>query len=191
MRNLIHRPPGEHSAGSDEVAGFGSASRRQSHTTPDGALRIDLIDGVQYRLTRPVSHRHGHLTEAFRADWGVTDAPVVQVNVSVTFPGKIRAWGIHRFTIDRLFAATGSLRIVCYDGTDRALSAASMSSSWEDEIRASSLFRSVYSTAGRTSVTMKRRSSACPSQLYDHEGPDRWELMWDSAAARKIIPYEW
>ena len=30
-----------------------------------------------------------------------------------------------------------------------------------------------------------------PSQLYDHEGPDRWKLMWDSAAAREIIPYEW
>lgn len=30
-----------------------------------------------------------------------------------------------------------------------------------------------------------------PSQLYDHTGPDRWELPWDSATARKIIPYQW
>jgi hypothetical protein len=53
------------------------------------------------RLARPVSHYHGHLTEAFRMDWGLTDVPVVQVNVTVTFPGRIRAWGIHRFTVDR------------------------------------------------------------------------------------------
>ena len=65
---------------------------------------------------KSVSHHHGHLTEAFRADWGLTDAPVVQVNVTTTFPGRIRAWGIHRLTVDRLFAATGSLCIVCYDG---------------------------------------------------------------------------
>jgi hypothetical protein len=30
-----------------------------------------------------------------------------------------------------------------------------------------------------------------PSQLYDHNGPDRWELPWDSEDARKIIPYRW
>ena len=30
-----------------------------------------------------------------------------------------------------------------------------------------------------------------PSQLYNHEGPDRWELMWDSEAARNTIPYTW
>jgi hypothetical protein len=51
-----------------------------------------------------------------RMDWGLTDVPVVQVNVTVTFPGRIRAWGIHRFTVDRLFAAAGSLCIVCYEG---------------------------------------------------------------------------
>ena len=31
-------------------------------------------------------------------------------------PRKNRAWGLHRLTVDRLFAATGSLCIVCYDG---------------------------------------------------------------------------
>ena len=30
-----------------------------------------------------------------------------------------------------------------------------------------------------------------PSQLYDHDGPDRWELMWDSPAAQQTIPYVW
>ncbi len=52
----------------------------------------------------------------FRTDWGLTEAPVRQVNLTVTFPGRVRAWGIHRITTDRLFAATGSLCIVCYDG---------------------------------------------------------------------------
>ncbi len=192
MRNLIHRPPGERSAGSDEVAGFGSASRRQSHTTPEGALRIDLIDGVQYRLARPVSHRHGHLTEAFRADWGVTDAPVVQVNVSVTFPGKIRAWGIHRFTIDRLFAATGSLRIVCYDGRHGSRTFGRVNEFFLGGrnqglvVIPLGVFHG-WKNIGEGEATIV----SMPSQLYDHDGPDRWELMWDSAAARKIIPYEW
>jgi hypothetical protein len=32
-------------------------------------------------------------------------------------------------------------------------------------------------------------SISMPSELYDHDGPDRWELVWDSDAARTIIPY--
>jgi dTDP-4-dehydrorhamnose 3,5-epimerase len=30
-----------------------------------------------------------------------------------------------------------------------------------------------------------------PSQLYEYENPDRWELPWDSTAAREIIAYQW
>jgi hypothetical protein len=30
-----------------------------------------------------------------------------------------------------------------------------------------------------------------PSQHYDHDGPDRFELPWDAPAAREIIPYTW
>lgn len=176
----------------DEVEGFESASPRQSQTTAEGALRLDPIEGVRYRLARPVSHHHGHLTEAFRTDWGVTEAPVVQVNLTTTFPGRIRAWGIHRFTVDRLFAATGSLCIVCFDGR-----------------RGSPTFGCVneFMLGGRNQGLVvippgvfhgwknigddEATIVSMPSQLYNYDGPDRWELTWDSPAARTIIPYQW
>src|SRR5438270_13974957 len=113
--NEIHERPTLAPASLEDVEGFESALPKESHTTSRGALRLDPIDGVRYRVARPLSHHHGHLTEAFRADLGITEAPIVQVNLTTTFPGRIRAWGIHRFTVDRLFAAPGSLRIVCYD----------------------------------------------------------------------------
>jgi dTDP-4-dehydrorhamnose 3,5-epimerase len=116
MRDKLHVRPRVVPACLEEVDGFTSTSPRESLVTTAGALRLQPIEGVRYRLARPVSHHHGHLTEAFRADWGLTEAPVVQVNLTTTFPGQIRAWGIHRLTVDRLFAATGSLCIVCYDG---------------------------------------------------------------------------
>src|SRR5258708_11280098 len=116
MQDKLHVPPRLPPARLEEVEGFASASPRQSLMTAAGALRLDPIDGVRYRPARPVSHHHGHLTEVFRADWGLTEALIVQVNLTTTFPGRIRAWGIHRLTVDRLFAATGSLCLVCYDG---------------------------------------------------------------------------
>jgi dTDP-4-dehydrorhamnose 3,5-epimerase len=153
---------------------------------------VDPIEGVRYRLARPVSHRHGHLTEAFRADWGMTDAPVVQVNLTTTFPGRIRAWGIHRFTVDRLFAATGSLCIVCYDGRRGSLTFGCVNEFMLGERNQGLVVipPGVYhgwKNIGADEATIV----SMPSELYDHDGPDRWELPWDSDAAGRMIPYQW
>jgi dTDP-4-dehydrorhamnose 3,5-epimerase len=173
LRDAIRDPFGETQASLDEVEGFTAALAKQSYTKADGTLRLEPIEGVQYRLARPVSHRHGHLTEAFRADWGITEAAVVQVNLTTTFPRRIRAWGIHRLTVDRLFAATGSLCVVCYDGRRGSSTHGCLYHGWQN--------------VGEDEATIV----SMPSQLYDHEGPDRWELPWDSAEAQAMIPYRW
>jgi dTDP-4-dehydrorhamnose 3,5-epimerase len=176
----------------DQVEGFSSASRRRSLTTADGALRLDPIEGVRYRLARPVSHYHGHLTEAFRTDWGLTDAPIVQVTLTLTFPGRIRAWGIHRFTIDRLFAATGSLLIVCYDGrcgsrTFRCINEFMLGERNQGLVVIPPGVYHGWQNIGDAEATIV----SMPSQLYNYDAPDRWELLWDSAEAQAIIPYQW
>jgi dTDP-4-dehydrorhamnose 3,5-epimerase len=176
----------------ERVEGFAHALAKQSHTTADGRLRLDPIEGVQYRLTRPVSHRDGHLTEAFRADWGIADLPIVQVNLTVTFPGRIRAWGIHRRTVDRLFAATGSLCIVCYDGRRDSTTFGSINEFMLGErnqglvIIPPGVFHGWKNIGSDEAMIV-----SMPSELYDHSGPDRWELRWDSDEARRIIPFEW
>jgi dTDP-4-dehydrorhamnose 3,5-epimerase len=176
----------------NDVDGFTEAPRRVSLTTAGGALRLDPIDGVSYRLARPVSHHHGHLTEVLRSDWGVTDAPLVQVTLTTTFPGRVRAWGLHSATTDRLFAASGSLCIVCYDGR-----------------RGSATFGHVneFFLGGRNQGLVvippgvyhgwknvgddEAAIVSMPSRLYDHDAPDRWELTWDSPEAQRLIPYRW
>src|SRR6266404_3797495 len=161
MQDKVHAPPGPGGAYLEDVEGFTSASPRQSLTTGAGALRLDPIEGVRYRLARPVSHHHGHLTEAFRADWGLTDAPVVQVTLTTTFPGRIRGWGIHRFTIDRLFAATGSLCIVCYDGRRGSPTFGCVNEFMLGERNQGLVVLPGFITVGRISARMRRRSSAC------------------------------
>ena len=59
MQDKVHAPPSPGGAYLEDVEGFTSASPRQSLTTTAGALRVDPIDGVRYRLARPVSHHHG------------------------------------------------------------------------------------------------------------------------------------
>jgi hypothetical protein len=59
MQDVVHPRPSLGAAVLEDVEGFTSASPRQSLTTGAGALRIAPIDGVRYRLARPVSHHHG------------------------------------------------------------------------------------------------------------------------------------
>src|SRR4029079_9550894 len=87
MGSSIQRPVAPVPVALQDIEGFSSALGKKSHVSGEGKLRLTPIEGVSYRLLRPVSHRDGHLTEAFRADWGMTEAPIVQVNTTVTFPG--------------------------------------------------------------------------------------------------------
>lgn len=176
----------------EDVEGYASALAKQSLTTSDGAVRLDRIEGVEYRLCRPVSHHDGHLTEAFRNEWEIAKFPVVQVNLTVTFPGRTRAWGIHQHTVDRLFAATGSLCIVCYDGRRNSPTFGLVNEFMLGERNQGLVVipPGVYhgwKNIGNDEATIV----SMPSCLYDHNGPDRWELRWDSEAAVKIIPYKW
>jgi hypothetical protein len=59
MQDKVHAPRRPGGACLEDVEGFTSASPRQSLTTGAGALRLDPIEGVRYRLARPVSHHHG------------------------------------------------------------------------------------------------------------------------------------
>lgn len=175
-----------------DVEGFASALAKRSHTTALGALRITPIDGVQYRLARPVSHQHGHLTEVFRNDWGIADFPIVQVNLTATFPGRVRAWGIHQCTIDRLFATTGALCIVCYDGRRGSSTFGHVNEFMLGERNQGLVVIPPGVYHGWKNVGDKEAAIvSMPSRLYDYDGPDRWELKWNSPEARETIPYEW
>jgi len=175
-----------------KVNGFDSALPRASHTDSDGTIRIDLIEGVRFRVARPVSHKQGYLTEAFRSDWGISDVPVAQINLTVTFAGQVRAWGIHKLTVDRLFAASGSLCIVCYDGrqdspTYGKVNEFLLGTHGQGLVVIPPLVYHGWKNIGEDEAAIV----SMPSRVYDHDRPDRWELPWDSSAARSLIPYQW
>ena len=192
MTNVLPQKPVGDTIDLELVAGFEAAGRRVSLTTSTGALRMDPIDGVSYRLTRPVSHRNGHLTEVLRMDWDFTDAPLVQVTLTTTFSGRVRAWGLHSATTDRLFAASGSLCIVCYDAriaspTFGAVNEFLLGARNQGLVVIPPGVYHGWKNVGDDEAVI----ISMPSQQYDHDAPDRWELAWDSPEARELIPYDW
>jgi dTDP-4-dehydrorhamnose 3,5-epimerase len=192
MRRVLAQKPLGDTFDLEQVAGFDAASRLASLTDSSGAPRMDAIDGVTCRMTRPVSHHDGHLTEVLRTDWGLIGAPLVQVTLTTTFPGHTRGWGLHSATTDRLFAASGSLCIVCYDArhgspTFGAVNEFLLGARNQGLVIIPPGVYHGWKNVGDDEAAI----ISMPSQLYHHDAPDRWELAWDSPEARELIPYQW
>jgi dTDP-4-dehydrorhamnose 3,5-epimerase len=76
----------------------------------------EVIQGVQVREVRNILRGRGTLTEIYRTDWALDDAPVDQVFQLVLAAAEVSAWHVHRETTDRLFITHGHVRIVLHDG---------------------------------------------------------------------------
>ncbi len=174
------------------IAGFDLLRGKQSAVDGRGSWKLNAIDGVRFRPTRPVPHEDGHVTEIARHGWDLLDAPILQVHMSTTLPGRVRAWGLHRASTDRLFVVRGLVRIACYDG------------------------RTDSPTFGRINeITLSERNPGLitippdvyhgwknigvdeavvinmPTSRYDYDAPDALDLPWDSPEARALIPFTW
>jgi dTDP-4-dehydrorhamnose 3,5-epimerase len=99
-----------------KVVGGAEPRSKQSAVDAEGDLRARFIDDLVFRPTRPVPHEDGHITEVARASWEILATPIVQVHITTTLPGRVRAWGLHQTSMDRLFVVSGLVTIVVFDG---------------------------------------------------------------------------
>jgi len=73
------------------------------------------ITGVATMAIANVLTDTGCLTEIWRRDWGLDRLPVDQVFQRTLAKGAATDWHAHATTTDRLFCATGRLRLALYD----------------------------------------------------------------------------
>lgn len=175
-----------------DVIGATELVAKQSDVNSQGALRNEPIEGVVFRPTRPVPHDDGHVTEVARASWDVLGRPVVQVHITTTLPGRVRAWGLHQLGTDRLFVVSGLIRIVVFDGRNSSATRGRLNVFTISEknpgllIVPSNLYHG-WKNIGATEAAIINM----PDRMYDYAAPDALDLPWDSEAARRIVPYQW
>ena len=175
-----------------DVVGADDLLQKQSAVDEHGNLRTSMIAGVQFRPTRPVPHEDGHVTEVARANWEIIDKPIVQVHITTTFPGRVRAWGLHPLGTDRLFVVSGLVKLAVFDGrkgspTFRQLSEFVVSEKNPGLLIVPPNLYHGWKNIGTTEAVIINM----PSRPYQYEGPDALDLPWDSEAARRTIPYAW
>jgi dTDP-4-dehydrorhamnose 3,5-epimerase len=174
------------------VLGSAELLAKKSAVDEQGALRNTPIEGVQFRPTRPVPHEDGHVAEVARASWDVVQGPIVQVHTTTTFAGRVRAWGLHQRSTDRLFVVEGLVRIVVFDGragsaTHGHLNVFTVSPKNPGLLVIGPNLYHGWKNIGTNEAIIINM----PTAMYDHDAPDALDLPWDSEAAQRIVPYRW
>lgn len=175
-----------------EVDGGDELLPKRSAVDAHGRPRQAPIDGLLLRPTRPVPHGDGHLTEVARASWDALGGPLVQVHVTTTLPGRVRAWGLHQRGTDRLFVVSGLVKIVVFDGRQTSPSRGRINEFLVSDRNPGLLIIPPDLYHGWMNIgTTEAIIINMPDRMYDYEAPDALDLPWDSEAARRIIPYRW
>jgi dTDP-4-dehydrorhamnose 3,5-epimerase len=179
---------------SDEVhvIGLDLLKAKASAVDERGGLRQRPIDGVQLRLIRPVPHEDGTVAEIARAAWEEIDQPIVQVHLTTTMAGRVRAWGLHQRSTDRLFVVRGLISIVVYDGRVGSPTAGSVNEFRVSERNPSLLVIPPNLYHGWKNLGIDEAFIInMPSEQYAYDRPDALDLPYDSPEAGEVVPFRW
>jgi len=175
-----------------KVSGVEELVAKHSAVDEHGELSTPLVAGVRFRPARPVPHEDGHVTEVARASWELLGDPIVQVHITTTFAGRIRAWGLHPIGTDRLFVVSGLVKLAVYDGRQDSPTFGRLSEFVVSEKNPGLLIVPPNLYHGWKNIgTTEAVIINMPTRMYQYAGPDALDLPWDSEAARRIIPYTW
>ena len=175
-----------------DVVGAEHLQAKHSAVDVAGNLQELRVAGVEFRPTRPVPHEDGHVTEVARASWEMLKHPLVQVHITTTFAGRVRAWGLHPLGTDRLFVVSGLVKLVVYDGRRDSPTVGRWNEFVVSEKNPGLLIVPPNLYHGWKNIgTTEAIIINMPDRMYEYDAPDALDLPWDSQAARDIIPYTW
>jgi dTDP-4-dehydrorhamnose 3,5-epimerase len=112
--------------------------------------------------------------------------------LTTTLPGRIRGWGLHQESTDRLFVVSGLVKIVVFDGRRNSPSFGKISEFTVSERNPGLLLIPPNLYHGWKNIgTTEAIIINMPDHMYNYEKPDALDFPWDSDAAARIIPYRW
>jgi len=159
----------------------GAARDAQTITAEWDPTGQRLIEGVRIREVRNVPKATGRLTEIYRRDWSLDEAPVDQIFQVLLLPGAISAWHAHGQTIDRLFVAEGLARIVLFDRREGSSTFGLLNEFKFGEHRPALLMIPPQVWHGVQSIGPgPARLINAVDRAYDYTEPDHWRVPHDS-----------
>jgi dTDP-4-dehydrorhamnose 3,5-epimerase len=152
------------------------------------------LDGINIlKISKNVDER-GYFSEIFRNDWKkeiLGKDEIAQANLSVSFPGVIRAWHRHnQGQVDYFLVLQGTVKICAYDEETKQLNEIISSGESLQLVRIPGYYWHGFKNVGnKTSVVIY-----FVNRLYDYNNPDEERRPWDDS---KIVdkktgqPFDW
>ena len=157
-----------------------------------------MLPGVRVLDLRKNVDERGFFAEIMRQDWKelLEEDKVVQLNLSQSYPGMIRAWHRHNEgQVDYFIVLKGSMKICAYDGLKDSSTRGQL-----DEIITSSEKLQVVRIPGHywhgTKTLGDKPSLAVygVNRLYNVRNPDEERRPWNDPSIidiRQSKPYDW
>jgi len=154
--------------------------------------------GVSVRDINKTVDERGFFAEILRDDWKsfVSDDRIVQTNLSVSFPGTIRAWHRHeRGQVDYIIVLRGVMKICAFDDREGSQTRGEFS-----EIVASGERLQIVRIPGhywhgtKTLGTEPSFTLYLVTRLYDPKNPDEQRRSWNDPGiidSKTLKPFDW
>ena len=143
-----------------------------------GKVKELWLPGVKLvEIDRFVDER-GIFHEIMRSDWKelLGDDTIVQTNLSITYPGIIRAWHRHlRGQVDYFFVARGTIKVCAYDEETQHLVEVILSDAKPQILRIPGHYWHGFKALG----TQPAYLIYFTTKLYDYQNPDEERRPWN------------
>jgi dTDP-4-dehydrorhamnose 3,5-epimerase len=143
------------------------------------------LDGIKTLALDVFCDERGFFAEALRHDWkDIISEPILQVNLSHSYPNIIRAWHRHiRGQIDYFLVLKGAMKICAYDTATRKMAEVIASENKLTLVRIpGQYYHGTKTISNEPSLTVY-----FVTNLYDYKQPDEERLPWNDPS---IIPDE-
>jgi dTDP-4-dehydrorhamnose 3,5-epimerase len=142
-----------------------------------------MLPGVLIKPLKRMPDERGSFTEVFRKDWKeLENDTAAQANLSITFPGIIRAWHRHmRGQTDYFLALKGTIKIGIYDEKTCELNEIISSGQNLQVVRVPGQYWHGFKALGNEQVMLLYFAT----NLYDPTNPDEERKAWNDP---KLIP---
>jgi dTDP-4-dehydrorhamnose 3,5-epimerase len=156
------------------------------------------LEGVQVRDINKTPDERGFLAEATRKDWVDLFGQewISQANLSLSYPGIIRAWHRHaRGQVDYFMVIQGAMKIVAYDDNKKSLTYQKMVEVVASEERLQLVripghyWHGTKTVSSNPSLTMY-----FVNNVYDYNDPDEERRPWNDSSIidpRTQSSYDW
>ena len=163
----------------------------------NGQAKQFELEGVEVTQININPDERGLFAEVMRKDWkGFENDCISQANLSVSYPGTIRAWHRHtRAQVDYFLVLQGAIKIVAYDDDNNSKTFARMVEIIASEGRLQIVRIPGHYWHGTKTIGDKPSLTIYfVNNLYDYDNPDELRRPWND---RSIInpqteqAYDW